>query len=535
MTALACHIASDLTTLRLAGEGADLTWRAPRRDSSEEAEATPSGPSVRERAEQAADFLRDALRRQGGALGTVCVSVDEAMCSWLSAPSAEQPVIAAAMRRRASEWNRDAIGESVQPLTSPTQSRGLGQMTLMPRSKRASGTEGEDDASDRAPGASGMAHLAVLEALDGPLRLWLDALDRRGARPAGVQTLWHALASVWASDSREDGEERAERQANEDGESPLVCVLFRERDDRLVWAWGSEGNLVAGGGCADAPAQPRQERAGETASRGAESRAGDIVGRLSLDWLTWSAQRGRAPGRMVIVAPDASDLADEFASRWPETTTRPVETPDPLGLLLERLSQTPPRADADDPRRSLLSATRRPGQAHRRFYRAASLAIALLAAGATSIGWQAQRSASALRDEQSRIRAEFQRIVGAVAPNLAGNPSALADPVRALQSELALAQQANPTISEPDPPPPIKAELERFLAAVAGIEGLTLEVVSIDERLAQATVASEGFAPGEGLLNALRDEPGRIRWQGNNIGSPPALRWRLNGQWEDES
>lgn len=535
MTALACHIASDLTTLRLAGEGADLTWRAPRRESSEESEATPAGPGVRERAEQAADFLRDALRRRGGALGTVCVSVDEAMCSWLSAPSAEQQVIAAAMRRRASEWNRDAMGESVQPLTPPTPSRGLSQMTLLPRSKRAAASEGDDAANDRPPGASSMAHLAVLEALDGPLRLWLDALDRRGSRPAGVQTLWHALASVWAVDSNEVGEERAAGQANEDGEADLVCVLFRERDDRLVWAWGSEGNLLAGGGAADSPAQPREKRPGETTAPDAESRAGDIVGRLSLDWLTWSAQLGRAPGRMVIVAPDASDLADEFASRWPETETRPVETPDPLGLLLERLSSAPPRADADDPRRSLLSATHRPGRAHRRFYRAASLAIALLAAGVASIGWQAQRSAAALRDEQSRMRAEFQRIVAAVAPNLADTTSAQADPVGTLRSELALARQANPTISEPDPPPPIKAEMERFLSAVAGIEGLTLEVVSIDERLAQATVASEGFAPGEGLLNALRDEPGRIRWQGNNIGSPPALRWRLNGQWEDES
>jgi hypothetical protein len=503
---VACYIASDLRSLRLA-VGAGLTWQAERTPG-EEGEQTL--PPVRERAEQAAAFVVDALRREQETLGVVCVSVDDAMCSWIAAPSADEQVIAAAVRRRGADWSRDTLGESVQALAERPKRHGLGDLRL---GRRAG--DGE---------RASAAHLAVLEALDGPLRLWLDALDRRSVRPATVQTLWHAASGVWA-----DGPAGAADTA-----APLVAAIVRERADRIIWAWGRAGALVAGGSCADAPpraADPERDDPDTPAPAHTDA----LAGRISLDWLTWAAQLGESPARVVVVAPDADAIAESLEPRWQGGTIGVEREDDPVGALLRLLSAAD-RARAseqEDPRRSLISATRRPARAHRRLIFIVSLAMLLLAIGVGALGVRARQTAGAFSGRASDLRNDFQQTVQRVAPALANTPAARANPVAALRSELALIQQANPPISEPSTPRPIKDELDRFFTALASIEGVTLEAVQIEERTASATVATGGFAEGEGFLNRLRDTPGRIRWTGTSLGAAPNLRWRLSGSWED--
>ncbi|MFG0275648.1 MAG: hypothetical protein ACF8QF_11370 [Phycisphaerales bacterium] len=507
----ACYIASDLSSLRL-GVGAGLTWQAERTIGEG---GEPTLPPVRQRAEQAATFVADTLRREQASLGVVCVSVDDAMCSWIAAPSADEQVIAAAVRRRGADWNRDTLGESVQALAERPKRRSLGEIRL----GRRAGADGEQPSA---------AHLAVLEALDGPLRLWLDALDRRSIRPATVQTLWHASATVWT-----DGAARTDGS-----EAPLVAALLRERADRLVWAWGRAGALIAGGACADAPARVADPDTDPDAddARVRRERAESLAGRISLDWLTWAAQLGESPSRIVIVAPDADSLAEAIESRWQGGTVGVEREDDPVGALLRRLAEAE-RARAgeqEDPRRSLVSATRRPARAHRRLIFITSFALLLMALGVGALGVRARQTGGAFADRAADLRAEFGETVQRVAPSLAGSPAAQADPVAALRSELARIQQANPPITEPSPPRAIKEEMERFFRAIAEIEGVTLEAVQIEERTATATVATGGFAEGEGFLNRLRDTPGRIRWTGSSLGAAPNLRWRLSGSWEDD-
>jgi len=503
--ATACYVASDLTTLRLAGDDGGLTWRAEPVGAGDEGEPAP--PPVRERAAAAAAFLRRAIRERQQSLGPVCVSVDDAMCSWIAAPSADAGVITAAVRRRGAEWDRDTAGESVQPLAERRGRRGL-----LDRARQRSGDQNEPESG---------AHLAVLEALDGPLRLWLDELDRRAERPATVQTLWHALTTVWADTPA----------PAEGDEAELVGVVFRERDDRVVWAWGAAGSLIAGGGLADAPLRPRE---GDDDADAAREHIDDLAGRLSLDWLTWTAQIGRAPSRIVVVAPDAPAMARAIERRWEGAAIEPETEADPVGALLIRLGDAVRPPAQDDPRRSLLSATRRPARAHRRLIRVASLALLILAFGVGALGWRARQTAGAFRAEADRAEARFRQVVADAAPELANNPMAGQQSAPLLRSALAQLREANPPISEPDPPLPIKRELQRFLVIVAGVDGAELESVAVGERNASATVFTDEVIVGEELVNALRDSEGALEWRGNFSPRGARFSWQLSALWEDD-
>ncbi len=253
---VACLLSADLSRVRLLSGDTDEVWSAP-------AAEDPDQPApLREIAALAADWLDERL--PGRRIDTVCLDVDEARCVWITTPTKEPAVIAAALRQRRADWGEaDVSGELIQPLVAadPAQASTQGGSLL----QRIAPSRGQ------APGR--MQTAAVLETPDAAVRLLLDALDVRGVRIGETSTIWHAmlrpLDPVGAADASVD------------------AVLMADRPGRFVWAWASGGGLVAGGVC-------RTPHSRVPRGAGVEH-VESSVGRLTLDWLTWSAQLGHEP------------------------------------------------------------------------------------------------------------------------------------------------------------------------------------------------------------------------------------------------
>ncbi len=459
----ACLISTDLASVRLVAEGVDDVWTAP------PSEDPDQPPPLRTLAEAAAGWIADRL--PGRRLDAACLDVDEARCLWIAAPTREAAVITAAVRQRRADWgDDDGAGDLVQPLVEP-RSGG-----------RAGGTPPEPFA-------------AVLETPDAAVRLLFDALDARGVRVGEALSLWHALA----------------RRV----EGGLECIVAADRPDRLLWAWGHEGGLVAAGMCR----QPSADSPGNPAA-----------GRLALDWLTWSAQLGRTPDRFTLIG-EVSDVPDAIASVWPSAKTEVVTTADPLRELLQGAAQAV--SPESDPRRSTPTLTRRPSRSHRRVYRLAAFSVVLLAIGIAGLGVRAQRAAGAYHDARAQLRTDARELVRVASPGNENNP----DLVSALDSHFATIKRDHPRLEPPPTPKPIYSELQRLLDAIEKVDGAAINRISIEDRTGSAQLRIATYADGEklmSLLDAPRDDGAEhpMDWSERVNGAPPTLIFRLSGPWK---
>jgi len=435
------------------------------------AEDPDQPPALRTLATAAADWIVERLR--GRRLDAACLDIDEARCLWIAAPTREAAVITAAVRQRRAEWgDDDASGDMVQPLVEP----------------RPAGRAAPKDKSSE-------TFAAVLETPDAGVKLLFDALDARGVRVGEALSLWHALAR------RAEGE--------------MTCVLACDRPGRLIWVWGEDGGLLAAGLCRVATG----ENAGDPA-----------VGRLALDWLTWTAQLGRMPERFVIVG-EGAGAADAIAKRWPEATVETVSSDDPLRDLLLGSAEGAPAEG--DPRRSTPALNRRPSRSHRRVYRLAAFAVVLVAVGVAGLGLRALKASGSYADIRSDLRIDSQDLVRGLAPGSETNP----DLVAALDSYFAQVKVDQPLLEPPPPPRPIFDELVRLLNAAAPIDGVTVNRISIEDRAGSVQFRISTYEDGEKLLEALDKEredgaPHALDWSERFTGSPPNLVMRLQGIWK---
>ena len=496
-------IATDLSWLRLVSDGVDETWRAH----APEDEQNP--PPLRDLAAAAADWLVPRLR--GARLSLVALDIAESRCLWISTPTREPAVVAAAVRQRRSEWgDQDGASELVQPLVGPADD-------AAPASTLESLPLLRYFARGRERANAGSASAAVLETPDAAVKLWLDALDARGVRVGEVASLWHLAA-------------RRSAQAGADQPSPPVIATVLAEDSRLVWAWGQGGALLAAGHsslAAPAPARaPAATPAVAAETNGRPDHRAAAAGRLALDWLTWSAQLGLAPARVEVLAPEPEPFVEVIRRAWPEADAQAVHAPDPAREILAPAAETP-SADRDA-RRAAPALAQRPSRPHRRVYRLAALAIALVAVAVAGLGWRAQRAAA--RDVELR-RDYVQRgrqLVASVAPGYEDAP----DLGAALQSYYAQIKKDNPPLEVPPDPKPIFDELKRLISAAAPIAGVTVNRIDLDERTSSAQFRIASYADGERLVGDLdNDQNAGIEWRDRVNGAPPNLVQRLTGIW----
>ena len=484
-----------LEALRLVGAHTNDTWAAP-------AGETPAS-SVR----AGAEWVRERLAalgerngRSGRILDCLCLDPDGAVCSWVGAEQAERRVVRALIESGvdtdgaggpgASARFPDLPGETeVEPLESP-----------------------------------GSPRVGVLVAPDVPARLMLDSLDELGVRVGGVTTLWHAMARVWDPGTGDPGGGlRGERVVA--SESPLTAVvLLDSADGRGVWVWSDGGEPIAAGSMRLGVS--RQDPPACTMSEA-------DVARLGLEWLSWSAQLGRTPERVVVVGPcgradehaegalDGSALGGALASACSGASVDLYDVDDPVGETLGRLA-TSEGAPVEGGLEELAT---RPVRAHRAMYVWGGVALLLAAVGLASLAYVFWDQKNELNKQIELARQNREAILARTDIP----PSEYGGAIMVLRGKIAALQQ------ESDPAEPIMPVLEEFetLSFVLANPEWDLVSISLTPTAVSVRVSAPDVVEGEAFESAILDITGsNLSW------APMDFRERgdrvdcsMTGQW----
>lgn len=559
MSAPVCYIervgrGSLIRRVRLVGDKLDAAWTPPPPLVSGQGTAEEADPtSVVEQTRAAARWVAQQLPRSR-ALSAVCLDADGAACLWLTAPSADPAVVAAALisGRESHAEPSDAGG-----------SGGLAQMLAagagMERSVQALA-----EPSRAAKTAGARKRMAVLSVPDLTARVFLDELDAQGVAVHAVSTLWHALAASWDPAGRDGAD------GGSTADAPCTAVVLLDPDGadadsptapgRLVWAWSAGGELLAGGSMrlrAQAPARTTapdivdDAGPGGTALRRLPDAADDAgertltcgpadAGRLTADWLAWSAQLGLGPSRIICVGPvpepeePGAGFAELLSRAWQGASIDAAVHPDPVGATLDRFrGREDDDISAADPREAMLELSARPGRAHRWMYRSAAAAVAALAAVIGIAGWRLSKAAAQVRAAADTAQTQLREKVAALEAEV---PQISMDPVNILLSRIQQLRTASPTLSYERP---TLAELGRLIEALSA-EGvnpeLKIEELSINNvgGSARLSVPETDVVSGEIIRAALAQTPGELVWRAEST-SPGAGQtnriWTLNGTW----
>ncbi|MBL8991645.1 MAG: hypothetical protein JNJ48_08715 [Phycisphaerae bacterium] len=511
----------------------------------------------------------------GGSRGdlVLCLDPDGAHCGWVTSPTGEETVVAAAVRA-AQAGGADETGTPPLPwlreadLGVDTSAQGLTAAgTALAEAKRL--------------------RLAVVATPDLCVRVLLDELDALGRAPARVVGLWHAMAGALAP-------ERASALAGEVAvNEPVAATVLIEPSGRLVWTWSRAGALLCAGsmrlrrsvGVPEAAADGRRE--GEAPAEVAVLEVSrHEIGRLITEWLAWSAQLGEAPSSLACAGPSSitvgglgedlpqvpgiAAVGHALGAGWSGATVQAAVDEDPVGSVLLRLLEDVrdhgalPTSDARglpvlDPRTTLLELSQRPGRASRTYYRWAAATLAAGAVGVAALGYRMDRSAAAIREQIDLTRAERASLLDTVKDMVrvaADDP----DPVRRLMAEKTRLEQFAEKIT---PERPVLAEFGRVMRALAAVQASMPEPTSSPAPgvppanqpapgqalvLKSLTISTTGSGLGSfvvpdaevgpRLLTELRNQPAvgpRISWTGQNSTTPTERTFGLRGQWVDPS
>lgn len=461
MSSRVCYIEREdrgavLRRMRIVGAKTDDTWIAP------------PGMFDRQTFLAAASWVGDRLngRLKGRTLDRLCLDVDGALCTWITAASTDPKLVRAVIEQ-------ESVPETDDPFADPGLG-GAGRFPDLP------GEVDFETLPEGRPETEGPARTPVLAVPDIAARVFMDALDESGVQVGSCLTLWQAMIKAWTDASSPAGGRVVAET------SPVVAVVLCTPGDRVVWAWGRGGAPIAAGAFRIRPFSPPPERALEGPSPHTPMVRPDhsIGGRLSTEWLAWSAQIGKAPVRVVWVGPvgegmGGAEIASALRRAAPGASVDVVDDPDPVGLTLRRLAE---RLDAGEERPApadhIEALSNRPGRVHRAMYR--WLAILLLAASAAmgALAWdfwqQRGRSVEAL----AAVRADQRALLEAEAPDLADDRLAL------LHLRERVSQARGPATVEIPPPKPVVQELET-LAFVLG--NPDYELIEIDISSLSAT------------------------------------------------
>lgn len=495
-----------LLGVRLVGDSDTDRWEPP-------ADADPSAVPA-----MAAAWLRTQV---SGRIGLVCLDLCGAVCTWLDVPSGDPAVVRAAARQAppgmwgdwpamsGSEPGIDWRAASVQTAT-PFQAaprQGL-QLRKAP------------------PAATPRPRAAAMAISDLPVRLVLDELDRAGVAVERVASLWHAMCAAWdpgAVRTGDDPDRSDPLSARDDSDTAVVLV---NAEGRLAWSWSSAGSLLAGG----------TMRIDQPALAGDGAASAQAAGRIAADWLAWTSQLARSPGRIVCLADD--DLGDGIAvlgraigSAWPGASIDLFRVPDPVGSTLHRLRETTAGGKPTRPLEAsanLGELVSRPGRSHKAMYRWGAAALLAGSALCIALGIQQRRSAEDAIAEASGLTGAQRERVAQVLPDTAD----LTYPVLAAISERDRLRLERQTPDDLTAPPPILAGVEQ-IGFVVSSTGVQLERLTLSPSLASVDVSGPNTESVELLPSTLRGGTDLFAWQTSASIRQDAGRYKanINGTW----
>lgn len=519
-----------LTGLRLCGSRADAPWQAP-----------APGAKTPADFDAAARWVRDHLAgtRSPDSLPALCLDADGGVFSWLSSPSRDPAVVATLARDGPGALDDSPSGASASPVEffAPDDSESLVQPLAPALNGRARGLRlpGRGKAE---PAPQAAERLAVLSQLDTPARLLIDALDRAGVGVEGVVSIWHAMIRAWDPAATRSAPAPADARVVADSSAPALAVVLNDAAGRLLWAWGRDGSLLAGGAIRVRGSQGHWQVSRDDASR------------LVNDWLAWAAQLGEAPSRVVCVVPPGEEgseglalFGEALASAWPGAGVDIAAHDDPLGATLSRLAErleaapAPRHADAS-PDHGLVRLTLRRGREHRRLYIWSAAAMVVAAGAVAAWGHAIRDRASDAARSAAEWDAAWRERVGQLYPDV---PLVQIGrrPVDILREELQKKERLLRRPDKAEPAMPVLQELET-LSFIIGDPAYTLEELSLDTRgLNRVRVVTDDISSAEGLLSALRDIDGshmadwreRFSPKQDLQGGTPRVLAEFTGSW----
>lgn len=430
-------LSADLSSVMLVTDSSSERWSAPSLPES------PDAHVLRDRITEASRWVaqQPSVKRR---INAAVLDITDATCRWVQSPSAAAPVVAATLRTQTEEWSSRLPLGGIEPIIDelPTaRSFEFIRSRLESRAAKDRATGTPADATNTSATETG-ARMAVLIMPDALVRLWLDRMDRSGVAVDSVLSLWHALALAWG-----ESEDRGTR-----------AILLVDGEGRIAWAWATGTRLIVGGSL-----QLERPDTGDE-SHSHRHRSESAAQRISLDWVTWSAQLGVAPDELLVVAaardPLAEDLLSALSKRWEGLPARQTRSDHPLRETVARAGaaiRTTPRAERG-PRRCLSRLSNRPTRATRRRYLAMSCSLALVAAAVVALGYRLNEEGKDRRARAAEVRSETLTMVSEAVPGFNQNQSIQ------IQLRERISQLENtPTFNDPPSPRPIYENMLSFL------------------------------------------------------------------------
>lgn len=423
-----------LRTVRVVGERTTESWDATIGDVVDPIDAI-------DQARAASKWIHERLKAGSATRqATLVADVDGASCSWLTVPSPDASVVAAAMEHSES---------------SPLGEHGLIPMgvTSAGTSVQAIGAATSDIAGDRR---------AILCVPDAIVRIVLDELDAIGVVPQAVLSMWHAISIAWDPSASTDAGTRQDRVVAESAQTTGIVLI--DEHGTLMWSWTTGGRLLTCG-------RQRLEVIGDGVCVEAQD-----ISRLISDWLSWSLQNGSSPSRIVCVVPrldsaglSAAQIGERLGNAWPGASIDMGVVEAPAQETLERLA-----AAQKLKTESMAALAGRPGRAHRRMHLAmagAALAIGLLLG---MHGWSMRQTAQDARAEIENVKDATYLRAQEVIPDIERRGI-----LERVNAEFRRMQGSGPE-GEIEPVMPILEELENiaFALSTTGVEWRNLELRS---------------------------------------------------------
>ncbi|MFG0294125.1 MAG: hypothetical protein ACF8MJ_13370 [Phycisphaerales bacterium JB050] len=508
-------LSADLSSVMLITDSSSEVWSAPSLPES------PDAMVLRSRINEADTWTakQPAVRRK---LNAAVLDITDTTCRWVQSPSAAAPVVAATLRNQTEEWANSLPLGGIEPIIDELPKERSFEFIRSRLETRKSGdrTDQTFEPTNTAATETG-ARMAVLIMPDALVRLWLDRMDRSGVGVDAVLSLWHALALSWG----------------QSGDSNTVrAIVMVESESRVVWAWASGTRLIVGGSLH----LERPDNSGAAPSHA--HRAEAAAQRISLDWVSWSAQLGVAPDEIMMVAEASDGLAEQLLSslgkRWEGITTRQTRSDHPLRETVARAGaaiRSIPVAERG-PRTWMSRLSTRPSRATRRRYLATGLAMILIAAGIVGLGHRLGVEGDRRHEIGTTIRQQNVEMALNAVPSLDPKKGQIPWQLTLYRNEL---QDVEP-FRNPPAPRPIYEDM------LALLEFLRTEYPESKIRFLKFSQSSTNnansleieFPDFETRTNAISDlenGPFRTKWArtGNLNMSSPLLK--LEGQWQEDT
>ena len=434
MSQPAVLLSADLSSVMLVTDSSSQVWTAPSMPES------PDAMTLRARIDEAAAWTgkQPTVKRR---LSAAVLDISDATCRWVQSPSAAAPVVAATLRSQTEEWSARLPLGGIEPIIDELPQDRSFEFVRSRLESRSAANKRQGrvpfDPTNTLANESG-ARMAVIVMPDAMVRLWLDRMDRSGVAVDSVLTLWHALALSW-------GDENSEA---------VRAITLVDNSGRIVWAWASGTRLIVGGSLQ----LERPEAADrETPHR---HRAESAAQRISLDWVTWSAQLGVTPDELLVVSEAQDPLADELhrslSQRWDDLRPRTARSDHPIRETVARAAaaiRSVPKSDRG-PRRCMSRLSQRPNRATRRRYLMTSVTLVLIAGAIAGLGTRLSQEGRQRYAQGAAVRAELMDNLSTRFPNFLSN-----QPISFQLREVIRELESAPAFVNPPAPRPIYEDM----------------------------------------------------------------------------